>query len=240
MSINLKAAKKELREIRARADALEKLIENAKREPQELPYDIDTLIEGIQDGSLCSEITVGDYLKFKLSTGEEVKLIVIGENHDITTTGKPTKFTLGVFGMEMWFTMNSTNTNETSWEDCLMRTRYLPRIFTLLPESLQVAITPVKKNTSKGGGSSKIKYTEDELFLFSEVELSGKPSYSCDGEGEQYEFFKNCSEKPFPVWTWLRSPYRSSSNCFCCVDGSGNFLYTSAGGRCAVAFGFCI
>ena len=91
MSIDLKAAKKELREIKARADALEKLIENAKREPRELPYDIDTLIEGIQDGSLCSEVMVGDYLKFKLSTGEEVKLIVIGENHDITTTGKPTK-----------------------------------------------------------------------------------------------------------------------------------------------------
>lgn len=240
MSINLKAAKKELREIRARADALEKLIENAKREPQELPYDIDTLIEGIQDGSLCSEITVGDYLKFKLSTGEEVKLIVIGENHDITTTGKPTKFTLGVFGMEMWFTMNSTNTNETSWEDCLMRTRYLPRIFTLLPESLQVAITPVKKNTSKGGGSSKIKYTEDELFLFSEVELSGKPSYSCDGEGEQYEFFKNCSEKPFPVWTWLRSPCRGNSNSFCCVNGSDDFGYGYASNQYAVAFGFCI
>ena len=240
MSINLKAAKKELREIRARADALEKLIENAKREPQELPYDIDTLIEGIQDGSLCSEIMVGDYLKFKLSTGEEVRLIVIGENHDITTTGKPTKFTLGVFGMEMWFTMNSTNTNETSWEDCLMRTRYLPRIFTLLPESLQVAITPVKKNTSKGGGSSKIEYTEDELFLFSEAELSGKPSYSYDGEGEQYEFFKNCSEKPFPVWTWLRSPSRSSSSCFCCVDGGDRFLYNYASCHCAVAFGFCI
>ena len=239
MSINLKAAKKELREIKARADALEKLIENAKREPRELPYDIDTLIEGIQDGSLCSEIMVGDYLKFELRTGEEVKLIVIGENHDITTTGKPTKFTFGIFGMEMWFPMNSTNTNETSWEDCLIRTRYLPRIFTLLPESLQVAITPVKKNTSKGGGSSKIKYTEDKLFLFSEVELSGKPSYSYDGEGEQYEFFKDCTEKLFKEWSFLRSPYRGYSSCFCCVYG-GDFDYTFASNHYAVAFGFSI
>ena len=120
-----------------------------------------------------------------------------------------------------------------------MRTRYLPRIFTLLPESLQVAITPVKKNTSKGGGSSKIKYTEDKLFLFSEVELSGKPSYSYDGEGEQYEFFKNCSEKLFKEWSFLRSPYRGSSLYFCYVYG-GDFCYYYASYHFAVAFGFSI
>lgn len=239
MSINLKAARKELSEIKARAEALEKLIENAKREPREIPYDLDVVIEGIKDGSLSSEIMVGDYIKANLLTGEEVKIIVIGENHDITPCGKKTNFTFGVFGMEMWFPMNFMSTNETGWENCLMRTKYLPRVFNILPKCLQTAIVPVQKETSRGGGKSKITSTADRLFLFSEVELSGKPNYSYDGEGTQYEFFKDCPEKLFKEWSFLRSPYRSSSSCFCYVYG-GDFNYSSASNPFAVAFGFCI
>ena len=239
MSINLKAARKELSEIKARAEALEKLIENAKREPRELPYDLDVMIEGIKDGSLSAEIMVGDYIKIDLLTGEEIKLVVIGEKHDVTPCGKKTNFTFGVFGMEMWFPMNLTNTNETGWENCLMRTKYLPRIFNLLPRCLQSAIVPVQKETSKGGGKSKIISTADKLFLFSEVELSGKPSYSYDGEGEQYEFFKDCPENLFKEWSFLRSPSRGFSCYFCCVYG-GDFNCSYASSRCAVAFGFSI
>ena len=239
MSINLKAARKELSEIKARAEALEKLIENAKREPREIPYDLDVVIEGIKDGSLSSEIMVGDYIKADLLTGEEVKIIVIGENHDVTPCGKKTNFTFGVFGMEMWFPMNLTNTNETGWENCLMRTKYLPRIFNLLPKCLQTAIVPVQKETSRGGGKSKITSTADRLFLFSEVELSGKPNYSYDGEGKQYEFFKDCTEKLFKEWSFLRSPSRGHSYYFCYVYG-GDFNFNCASDHYAVAFGFSI
>ena len=80
--------------------------------------------------------------------------------------------------------------------------------------------------------------TVDKLFLPSEIEVSGTTDYSCEGEGEIYEYFKNADM--FNKWTWLRSPYPINTNYFAswyingCVNGNG------ANSTRAVALCFCL
>lgn len=168
------------------------------------------------------------------------------------------------------FEMNTDCTNEGGWEKSRMRTVYMERLYKLLPEQLRKLIVPVRKLTSKGGCSTDIVCTDDKLFLLSMAEVISHKAICdsewehvannadvYNEEGEQYEYFRKLIGDADPdksnehlvkyrgdstsayVW-WLRSPYASNSNYFCCVysDGyvSGNLASYSYG----VCFGFCL
>ena len=143
------------------------------------------------------------------------------------------------------FEMNGEYTNDGGWEKCKMRNEYMNRLFKLLPTELQSVIAVVDKNTSIGNESEELKTTQDKLFLLSQSEVFGNSSYSVDGEGEQYEYFKDQENRiahrnGSSDWWWLRSPNVASSTSFCDVSSGGRATYAGAGGSYGVRPAFCL
>lgn len=129
--------------------------------------------------------------------------------------------------------MNEEYTNKGGWEACKMR-KYLNEDFiNLLPNELVSLIKVIKKKTANKG--RKVSVTEDKIFLPSEVEVFGKVKYSAEGEGYQYDFFKNWhnrvkgySDGCYGRWWLLRSPYSGGSTYFCIVNSDGGYYYNYA------------
>ena len=228
--------------MKAEIAKLEKAIKDYKpRAPKELPYTAEELAVRIYDGSLYEPLVPGDYITTELYTGETIRIYCTGVSHDTLVSGGKADYSFGVMFVDMSLDMNETNTNETSWKDSKMRTVHIPRLMRLLPKGLTERIVPVVKKTSVGGTSDKIITTKDKLFMFSEVEVCGKNDLSFEGEGEQYELFKNTEyRKLLKNYPWLRSPYYNNSYSFCYINYTGNSNNNGASYSYGVAFGFCL
>ena len=196
-------------------------------------------------------LRVGDEKVIELITGEKLTAVILGFDHDILIeNGELSHNNAGItFGikeiMDGWFEMNADDTNVGGWETSKMRTVYMERIFKLLPPDVQAVIKLVGKPTGIGDGENEIRFTEDKLFLLSEMEIRGENSYTADGEGMQYEYFKNggslIKERDGAAYGWwLRSPNTTSSTNFISVVSSGSVRYGSASGAFGVSFGFCV
>lgn len=238
--LDKKAAMKELAEIKVRVAYLENIVNAAEnREPKKLDYDITELAAKIKMGSLEEELVVGDYIDFKIASGDVVRAYVVGKNHDDKVHGGKAEYTFACYIEDVRVRMNDTSDNGTSWKNSKMRNKHMASIGNLLPSSLLMYLSPINKKTSIGHDNGKILETTDTLFLFSEVEITGKTAYSKGGEGTQYEFFKDNENRKTLIknWAWTRSPYWSSY--FCVVyDDDSNASY--ADGFYVVLFGFCI
>ena len=210
------------------------------RLPQEMDCTLEELVEYINGTEDVTErFMVGDYKTIELYTGEEVKMILLDVEKDTLASGGTAKTTFGILKMDDRYRMNPTNTNRGGFASSTMNTVTLERIYRLLPDILKQNIKLVNKKCSMGENNPDILTSVHQLFLFSEVEIKGEAQYSFAGEGEQYEYFANTRNLPFEDYTWLRSPYRGNSYYFCYVYG-GDFYYSFASNRYAVAFGFCI
>lgn len=121
----------------------------------------------------------------------------------------------------------------------------MPRFLSLLPAELRDVIKPVVKLTGTGGGSDDVTSTDDKLFLLSQAEVCGDSTYTADGEGEQYEYFKDAANRvkrrggSARIW-WLRSPHVSNSTNFRYIGSAGSVGISFASGACGVSFGFCV
>lgn len=83
------------------------------------------------------------------------------------------------------------------------------------------------------------------MFLFSRVEVDGDESYVANGEGVQYDYYKNPdnivkSRRGRTDWWWLRSPYVGNAAYFHAVNATGNVSGINARHSYGVSFGFCI
>lgn len=135
--------------------------------------------------------------------------------------------------------MHEINNNGYGWNQCKMRTSTLNGLYGYLPEDLQKVIVNVVKRTN--GTES----TVDNLWLLSEIEIYGSRSVSQEGEGNQYEFYKNggsivryLSGAASP-W-WIRSAYYGDMIGYCYVDKSGKPGHTGATVSQGISFGFCL
>ena len=140
--------------------------------------------------------------------------------------------------------MNTSNTNRGGWTSCAMRQTHLPAILSQMPTEVQNGIREVNKLTSEGSQSATINTTADKLFLLSEIEIFGRVSYSKNGEGTQYDYYKagNSKVKKYngnSYGWWERSPRGSNSAGFCYVASYGGAGYDIASDASGVAFGFC-
>lgn len=202
-------------------------------------YTWDEIAQILEQGYGNVYFNIGDEKQEALYTGEQITCKMIGRNHDIISkTGKTCGATF-LFFIDGEFEMNETYTNAGGWEKTKMKNVYMERIFKLLSPSLQRVIKVVNKPTSIGDEDTDIYVSEDKLFLLSEVEISGKTEYSAEGEGEQYEFFKDGGKLP-EKWFWLRSPYVPSSYFFCYWTTNGYVNYTYANSNYRLALCFCI
>jgi hypothetical protein len=202
-------------------------------------------------GEAQRHFKIGDTKDIVLYTGERVKAVILGFNHDILSeNGRAADKTAGItFGLKDLldgeYEMNEDFGNAGGWKKSKMRNVYMPRFLSLLPAELRDEIKPVVKLTGTGGGSDDVTSTDDKLFLFSQAEVCGDSTYTADGEGEQYEYFKDAANRvkrrggSANSW-WLRSPNVSGSTIFRYIFSTGGVSYHSANFAYGVSFGFCV
>lgn len=152
-------------------------------------------------GEAQRHFKIGDTKDIVLYTGERVKAVILGFNHDVLSqNGRAADKTAGItFGLKDLldgeYEMNEDFGNAGGWKKSKMRNVYMPRFLSLLPEELRDVIKPVVKLTGTGGGSDDVTSTDDKLFLLSQAEVCGDSTYTADGEGEQYEYFKDAANR---------------------------------------------
>ena len=146
--------------------------------------------------------------------------------------------------------MNSNGTNAGGWKNCARRTWCNNVFFAALPSAWQSMVKTVNKKASVGDNSSTIETVQDKIFLAAEIEIFGSTTYSCAGEGTQYQYYKNATANRYkmPKWDsiyvsnlyWERSPYSGNTSHFCSVNTSGSANYTNASRTYGFATCLCI
>ncbi len=202
-----------------------------------------------ESGCAQKHFWVGQEKDVELLTGEVVKLVILGFNHDrIARTSNRAGITFGFKGIiDGWYEMNEVWSNEGGWKDSKMRTVYMERLYRLLPDAAKAVIKQVEKTTTIGGGSREVGTTVDKLFLFSESEVCGLDGDDVADEGAQYAYFeddennriKRRSGGSTGYW-WLRSPRVDDSYYFLYVYGGGYVDGDGADNSNGVCLGFCV
>lgn len=122
--------------------------------------------------------------------------------------------------------INKEDTNKGGWENSDIREWCNDGFAQSIPQSLQTIFKNFANATHTDG---KIVETVDLFALPSEVEVYGGVRYSAQGEGMQFEFYKNPLNRikclgpgGHQASWWERSPHSSYSALFCRVVSSGN------------------
>lgn len=193
---------------------------------------------------------VGDYKNIVLKDGTPMQVRIIGFYHDKMATGELVPITWEFSDcLPNRYPWNSRSSNEGSWERTILRNSMNDpdgRIYSLMPDDLLDAVTPVLKATANTyNGENNIIETEDKFWIKSEKELYGRCFYSLDGEGHWYEYYRQ-EDVPWGKtrngqneYLMLRSPNRFDSDCFCVADRDGQPDYTDAAASIGVAPAFC-
>lgn len=222
-------------------NALEKAIKKAKKEIDELEvpktYELEQIENELRNNA-SAFINVGDVIKFKLITDEEMSVVCIGKNHDNLQGGGKASLTFAPLTFPDGEHYVNMGTNKGGWANCHMRNEVFARFFKLLPKSLQELIVSVVKLT---GNNGKLEKTIDKLFPLSVQEYTGnEEDYSVvKGEGKQYEWFKQGNKLTGEYW-WTRSPSTSSYNSWYTVSYIGSIFYNSVSNTGYVCPCFCI
>lgn len=129
--------------------------------------------------------------------------------------------------------INGEDTNQGGWESSDIREWCNDGFAQSIPQSLQ----PIFKNfVNSTYADGKIVETTDLFALPAEVEVYGSTKYSAQGEGTQFELYKNPLNRIKCIGSgghqaswWERSPRSSGSTFFCVVgsDGNANISYAS-------------
>ena len=207
--------------------------------------DWEAIIRACKGNNVPDTWVIGDSKTMTIN-GIDYQIDIIGKNHDDYADGSgkaPLTFQMhDCYGTI--YGMNTSDTNSGGWKDSAMRKTHLPAILRLMPEEVQSGIRYVNKKTSAGGESSTIETVADELFLLSEVEITGAVDSSFSYEGTQYAYYVagNSIVKKLngadANW-WTRSPYKNNSFSFARITSGGYSSSLPASGGIGVAFAFC-
>ena len=221
--------------------AIDKAIKTAKKKIDALETPKIYLLDQIEDKlreNASAFINVGDIIKFKLKTDEDMTVVCIGKNHDCMEDGTKAGLTFAPLTFPDGEFFINKDTNEGGWGKCYMRNVTLVRLLKLFPDVLQDLIVPVIKLT---GNDGKLEKTVDKLFLLSVQEYSGKEKdYNVqNGEGKQYEWFKEGNKLDDKYW-WTRSPSTNAINLWNAVTITGYIVNFSVNSTTYVCPCFCI
>ena len=212
-----------------------------------------TIAEVAAAGSASSCWAVGDTKAVSLN-GTSYTFRIIGFNHDnlsytITGYNGGKKKAAITFEMVELFTttyyMNVSGTNAGGWNDSYMRETHMQTMKGYMPTALKNVLRTVSKKASAGEGSTTITTSADQLFLLSEIEVTGTASNTVAGEGSQYAYYKagNSAVKnrdgSAETW-WLRSPRTSSDIDFAHVSEYGSTGVANASIKRGLSFAFCV
>ena len=181
------------------------------------------------------------------------KMATSGSSTDIAFVDSYYSGLVGQTSTKAFRMMFSTDTTG-GWNKCEMRNYRCNEFYNILPSEWQNVITPCTKYTdnvgnyyaSTGGNQSAVTSTQDNIFLLSEYELTGKTNYSNSFEAQfqkQYTFYANGNSrikyKHLDTTTkcsyWLRSLSAYSKNGWCYADIEG-YVYQD---NLTVSYGFC-
>ena len=214
-------------------------------------------IEAIASAGLANKyFSAGDKKDIELTTGEVITVVILGFNHDDLADGSG-KAAISI-GMENLlstrYPMNDSATTVGGWNLSDMRDT-MDTFLGQLPLSWQNIIKLVNKKSMKGNKLTDIIVSEDKLWLFSEVEVTGTTDDGYKDEGEQYQYWisvKDGSRSSQRVkylsngtgsanpW-WLRSPSLNYAQSFRSFATGGEATETNASySSCGVSFGFCV
>lgn len=216
------------------------------------PYDFvfanntwEQIIEACHSNAVPDTWKVADQKPMTIN-GVDYQIDIIGKNHDDYSDGSgkaPLTFQLHNC-YDTKYAMNASSTNVGGWGSSDMRITHLPAILGLMPAAVQSGIREVNKLTSEGNRGTNIITKQDKLFLLSEIEIFGSVSYSRNGEGEQYDYYKAGKSKVKTYYgsetSWgERSPSGFNSVRFCYVGEDGYAYSSYADSQRGVAFAFC-
>ena len=188
---------------------------------------------------------LGDTISYKLSTGENIAMRIIGFNHDTKSDGSgKAGITLDMTGRIAFSTINNENTNAGGYPASVLRNTKLPTIKATLPQEWQDVIKHVDKQSANGSSSNytEVLTTSEDLFLLSEMELQGYKRLSQINEGTQYEYWKNHNTneaRKSKGYAWLRSCYYEAPSYFCRLE-DGAISAVGALNSCGTSYAFCI
>lgn len=216
-------------------------------------------IEAIASAGLANKyFSAGDKKDIELTTGEVITVVILGFNHDDLADGSG-KAAISI-GMEnllsTCYPMNDSDTTVGGWNLSDMRRDIMDTLLGQLPLSWQNIIKLVNKKSMEGNKLTDIIVSEDKLWLFSEVEVTGTTNDGYKDEGEQYQYWisvKDGSRSSQRVkylsngtgsanpW-WLRSPSLDYAQSFRSFATAGEATQTNASysSSCGVSFGFCV
>lgn len=200
---------------------------------------------------------VGDKKNIRLSTGEEITLVVLGFNHDDLSNGNgKAGMSIGTIKVPVKeYAYNDKSTNVGGWHECNLRTQGMSEIYSTLPDDLQNVIKAVDKRTTAGNKSTNIIISSDKLWLFSEIEIDGTTKEFYCNEGVQYEYWKTIEPADrkfeydtgtpvghysFSSWINVRSSNILNDYGFLTQYPGGTFGNSSSHSEGSVVFGFCI
>lgn len=140
--------------------------------------------------------------------------------------------------------INREDTNQGGWESSDIREWCNDWFAQSIPQTLQ----PIFKNfVNSTYADGKIAETTDLFALPAEVEVYGSTKYSAQGEGTQFELYKNPLNRikclgpgGHQAGWWERSPFSSSSTRFCIVNSNGNANIINASNTYGLAPFGCI
>lgn len=211
-------------------------------------------IAKIAESGMASEVfNLHDEKEVELATGEKIVLEIADFNHDIlaSDTEKTAGITLVMKDCLMTdYAMNLTDTNRGGWADSKMRTVYIREyLYDVLPEDLKAVIKQVIKKTSAGNLSHRIVTTVDDVWLLSDIELTGDDELSEPNseEGIGYPIYggmQNIIKHRGPggeaVSYFVRSPGLYDNKCFDCVLADGWIKFENASTPLGMVAGLCI
>ena len=140
--------------------------------------------------------------------------------------------------------INREDTNQGGWESSDIREWCNDWFAQSIPQTLQ----PIFKNfVNSTYADGKIVETTDLFALPAEVEVYGSTKYSAQGEGTQFEFYKNPLNRikcigsgGYQASWWGRSPLSGGSTYFCIVGSNGDAYYFTASDAYGLAPFGCI
>lgn len=190
-------------------------------------------IKELVRGGNADVLSIGDEVHDTLTTGEEVTFVVTAID---LYAEKQVIFSLKDC-LNTRHCMNSEWTNKGGWAKSDMRRWLNSEVFETLSDDLKAIIAE----------RSFSKTCKDKLWLFSEVEMFGKPVYGkSDANDKQMPLYltersRVKEQRDYGTyWYWLRSPGGSGATGFCLVGSGGAAGGGGASYSFGVAFGFCI
>lgn len=227
-----------------------------------------TSIQEISDTYRAPTVfNIGDEKTITLKSGLELTIVILDFWHDVyynDSTGHDDAAGI-TFGLKTYYpnlqpSMNpDSDSNSGGWETCYVHDTVLPGIFELLPDDLQAVIKPVRKYTTVGDGNSYVDFYWNNLFLLSEVEVTGTDEDPYSLEGTQYAYFRrnnvqqnylgddyageydygNPNYAKGAEW-WLRSPSITLQGGFRCVNDFGVVDSRGSADGYNICFAFCV